>query len=270
MARRLKLLTGLSTIALTGALGACDRQNEAVPVLSHHPTDGAAETDTAAAPVGGEAEGAAIANVATDKAAYVSALQLVRGHLRAGGALYAAGERELGSMHLRHPQAEILTTLAPAFSTYGAATIEPAIDALADAGEAGAPPARIEELEAAALASIAAASADAAPTLKERLLAVAKTLTVAGDEYTIAVKDGAMANLHEYQDAFGFLATAIEDLKALRGADAVEEQAIATALDQAMIASGAAPTIAPPQEGFKPGSVIYGAAARVEIAARNL
>lgn len=281
MARRLKLLTGLSSIAFTGALtlSACgeEKKGEAAATEPDHAAHQSAiaapaseEEIAAAAQTGGEAEAASAVDLATDKAAYLSALQIVRGHLRAGGELYAAGDRELGPQHLRHPQAEMLTSLAPALASHGATAIDPAIDALASAGEEGASPARIAELQSAALAAIASASEAASPSLKDRLLAAAKTLTVAGDEYSIAVKDGVIVNLHEYHDAYGFIATVIGDLKALKGSSDAEEQAIRTALDQAMIAATAAPTVVPPLEGLKPASVIYGAAARAEIAARSL
>lgn len=276
MARRLKLLSGLSTIALSGALAisACGQKPAAksaeppdpAPAQEHE----AAVDEAPAAPVGGEAEGAALVDVATDTAAYLSGLQIVRGHLRAGVELYAAGDRELGPQHLRHPQAEILTSLAPAFAAHGTDDVVPAIDALAAAGEAGAEPAKISALGSAATATIVAAGERAAPSLKDRLLAAAKTATVAADEYAIAVKDGAIVNLHEYHDAYGFLATVVADLATLKGANVLEEQAIATALDQARVAAGVAPTVVPPTGGLRPASVIYGAAARMEIAARTL
>lgn len=278
MARRLRLLTGLSTIALTGsvALTACGGEGEGAAAggeaagSAHH---GEAEAEGAAAPAaaaGGEAEGAAIAAAAADKASYLSALQIVRGHLRAGVELYGAGDRDLGPQHLRHPQAEILTSLAPAFAAYGASGVETAIDALASASERDAPPAEISRLETAALDAVRAASAQADATAKEKLLAAARTLTVAGDEYAIAVKDGAIVNLHEYHDAYGFIAVAIGDVAALEGAGAAEAAAIAAVLEQLEIASTAAPSINPPTDGLKPASVIYGAAARVEIIAGGL
>ncbi|NWG92798.1 MAG: hypothetical protein HXY21_09870, partial [Parvularculaceae bacterium] len=144
------------------------------------------------------------------------------------------------------------------------------LEALARAGESGAPPAEVSALEAAALKAIGAARDAARPSLKDQLLAAAKSLTVAGDEYAIAVKEGAIVNLHEYHDAYGFIDVVIDDLKSLKGASEAEAQAIRAALNQAAIARTAAPTIAPPTDGLKPASVIYGAAARVEIAARGL
>jgi hypothetical protein len=269
MSRRLKLLSGLSTVAITGALAlsACGREGAAPPAAQIGDT---AQEAAPALTSGGESEGAALVDAATDKAAYLSALQLVRGHLRSGVELYAAGDREMGAQHMRHPQAEILTTLAPAFAAYGASSIEPAIDQLATAGENGAPPAEINNLDEAALASIARAGGAADASLQDRLLAVARTLTVAADEYSVAIKDGEVVNLHEYHDAYGFMATAISDLEMLKGESDADKAAIAAVLEQAKIASAAAPSIVPPADGFKPASLIYGAAARVEITARGL
>jgi hypothetical protein len=274
MARRLKLLSGLSTLALSGAvaMSACARKAEPEKATPPAPEQSAAaaEETIPAETVGGESEGAALVDVASDTAAYLSGLQIVRGHLRAGLELYTAGDRELGPQHLRHPQAEILTSLAPAFAAHGSADVVPAIDALAAAGEAGAEPAKVGALGATALATIAAAGEKAEPSLKDRLLAAAKTATVAADEYSVAVKDGAIVNLHEYHDAYGFLATIVADLALLKGANELEEQAIASALDQARVAASVAPTVIPPAGGLQPASVIYGAAARLEIAARSL
>lgn len=279
MGRRLKLLTELSSIALTGALAlsACAggegeaSAEGATAAQQGEAGGGEAEGESAQAPAsGGEAEGAALADVAHDKAAFLSALQIVRGHLRAGVELYSAGDRELGSQHLRHPQAEILTTLAPAFAAYGATDFEPAIDALAAASEAGASPAEVASLEETALREIAAAGSAPGAALKDRLLAAARTLTIAGDEYSIGVKGGEVVNLHEYHDAYGFIATAITDLEAMTGGADAEKQAIASALGEARKAAEAAPSVVPPTDGLKPASVIYGTAARVEIAARGL
>lgn len=282
MARRLKLLTGLSSIALTGALtltacaggegeGARDSGAEGAQPAQHgEPAGGEAEGE--GAPLlqsGGESEGAALVDVAHDRAAFLSGLQIVRGHLRAGDELYASGDREMGAQHLRHPQAEILTTLAPAFASYGATDFEAAIDALANAGESGAAPAEVSALHMEAVQEIMAAAAAANATLADKLLAVAKTLTVAGDEYSVAVVDGKIDNLHEYHDAYGFIATAIGDLEAMKGETAAEKDAIAKVLEQAKSAQTAAPRVTPPPE-LAPASVIYGAAARIEIAARGL
>lgn len=274
MTRRPKLLTGLSSIALTGtlAIAACSKSEPPAPsdTVAHEPARDHADADAPAVATGGESEGAALVDVAHDKAAFYSALQIVRGHLLAGKELYLLGDREMGPQHLRHPQAEILTTLAPALEAAGGMNIVPSIDALATAGENGAAAAEIESHYAGALSAISFATMANNPSLKEKLLGVAKTLSVAGDEYSIGVKNDAVDNLHEYHDAYGFIATALDDLKRLHADNESESEAIRIAIEQTEIAAAAAPSIHPPTSGFKPASVIYGAAARIEIAARGL
>jgi hypothetical protein len=282
MARRARLLTGLSTLAATGALAlsACGSEGGAEgegakPADRHagHAASGEGEGEGAAKPsaaVGGEAEAGAVASAASDPAAYLSALQIVRGHLKAGLELYAAGDRTLGPQHLRHPQAEILTSLSPAFAAYGAIGVVEGIDALAAASEAGAEPAALATLHGDAVKSIGAASEAANASVRDRLLAAAKTLTVAADEYSIAVKDGAIVNLHEYHDAWGFIAIVINDLESMTGGNGAETEAIGKALAQARAAATIAPTVTPPAGALSDASTIYGAAARIEIAARAL
>jgi hypothetical protein len=280
MARRTRLLASLSTLAVTGALAlsACGSEGGAEgkaanPADPHggHAAAGEGEGGAKpAAPVGGESEGGAIAGAESDPVAYLSALQIVRGHLKAGVELYAGGDHTLGPQHLRHPQAEILTSLSPAFATYGATGVVEAIDALASAGETGAEPAALAGLHADALKTIGAASEAVKVSVRDRLLAAAKTLTVAGDEYAIAVKDGEIVNLHEYHDAWGFIAVVIGDLEGMTGANAAETDAIGRALGQARMAETIAPSVVPPADPLKDASAIYGAAARVEIAASAL
>jgi hypothetical protein len=282
MARRARLLASLSTIAVTGALAlsACGAEGEgegeaAKPADAHagHAAVGEGEGEGGAkpaAPVGGESEGGAIIGAESDPVAYLSALQIVRGHLKAGVELYAGGDRTLGPQHLRHPQAEILTSLSPAFATYGATGVVEAIDALASAGETGAEPAALAGLHADALKTIGAASEAVKVSVRDRLLAAAKTLTVAGDEYAIAVKGGEIVNLHEYHDAWGFIAVVIGDLEGMTGANAAETDAIGRALGQARMAETIAPSVVPPAGPLKDASAIYGAAARIEIAASAL
>ncbi|MEK7266280.1 MAG: hypothetical protein AAB227_09300 [Pseudomonadota bacterium] len=279
MQRRLKLLTGLSSIAFSGALAlsACaGGEGEGTSAkaederAAHHGAEEGSEAAPALIASGGESEGAALVDVAHDKAAFYSALEIVRGHLLAGVELYNAGDRAMGSQHLRHPQAEIMTLLAPVFKASGAMNIDPALDALASASERGAPPAEIAELYSAALSAISFASMANEPTLKDQLLGVSKSLQTAGDEYTIGVVDGAISNLHEYHDSYGFIATALQDLEVMHGASREENDAIKLAIEQVKIAASAAPDVAPPVKGLKPASVIYGAAARIEIIARGL
>ncbi len=311
MARRLKLLTGLSTLALSGAvaLGAYAAEGESEGHEGHDDNSshmyGESESEGGESEggeseggeseggeseggeseggeseggeseggesEGGESEGeAASADFANDKASYLSALMIVRGHLLSGDALYAAGDKVMGSAHMRHPQAEMMTNLAPAFVAHGAEAITDDLDGLAAAAEDGADPAEVRKRYLAVKEKLKAAAKASAPTTRDTLLAVAKTISVAGEEFDIGVKDGEIINAHEYHDAHGFLKTVVDVVSTMNGANDAEQAAINLAREQAAIAYSVAPTAAPPEVFDHKSSLIYGAAARIEIAARGL
>jgi hypothetical protein len=278
MARRLKLIVSLSSLAVgTAFMTGCGGEGEgaeghaegAAHGAAHTEGEGEGEAAAAAAPTGGEAEGSALGGLSEDKSAYVAALILARGHLTAGTELYGNGQRTEALAHLQHPQAEIMTSLAPAFVAYGATDFMPALKALAEAGAANAGAGEIEAKRIAVFDAIAAAEAAAAPTPKQRLLGVAKALSVAGDEYSVGVKDGAVVNAHEYHDAYGFLVVAEKMLADTQSDVAAEQAAINLAREQVKIARAVAPTINAPK-ALQPASGIYGASARIEIAANAL
>ena len=291
MARRLKLLTGLSTLALSGAvaLGAYASEGESEGQEGHdeHKSHMAGESESeggeseggeseGASSVSGESEGgesegeAASADFANDKASYLSALMIVRGHLLSGDALYEAGDKVMGAAHMRHPQAEMMTNLAPAFVAHGADAITGDLDGLASAAEDGADAALVHKKYLAVKEKLKAAAKASTPTTRDMLLAAAKTMTVAGEEFDIGVKDGEIVNAHEYHDAHGFLKTIVDVVSTMNGANDAEQAAINLAREQAAIAYSVAPTVAPTEVFDHKSSLIYGAAARIEIAARGL
>ena len=91
MTRRLKLMSGLSTIAAASALAlsGCGSENgeDSAPASTDHGGHAAApeaepDAAAAAAPAGeGEGEGATVADPASSDVAYMHLLGLVRGHL---------------------------------------------------------------------------------------------------------------------------------------------------------------------------------------------
>ncbi|GAB4517106.1 MAG: hypothetical protein Kow00133_01300 [Amphiplicatus sp.] len=280
MARRLKLLTGLSTIALgaAAALGGCSGEGEgegeagassaAESAAADHGAHLAAEGEGGEGE--GEGEGATAADPATDPVAYIHQLLLIRGHLEAGASLYAAGEQAMAATHMKHPEDELYAGLAPAFDARGADGFAGELQALAASVANGAPAGEVEADLAAVKRAIDAAAAAAEARPAETLLAVAALLRTAGEEFDIGVKDGAIVNLHEYQDAYGFMTVAVETLAALDGGGGAADEAIAQAREQAALALAVAPTVIPPEPVETESSTIYGAAARIEIIARGL
>lgn len=274
--RRLKLLTSLSTLALAGAfaLSGCGGKSGEGEGAEGEGAEGAAKS--VAAP-SGEGEGAASsegegegATGAADKPAYLAQLMMLEGHLKAGAALYAAGEGSQAAVHMKHPHDELYMTLAPMLTAWGARDISSELNALTSAVESGMPVSAVEEAFV-SLRSAATRAADASkPTLKETLLAAAKTLRQAADEYNEGVEDGKVVNAKEYQDAYGFTGVVVERLAAVEGANEAEKAAVAVSREQAALALAIVPAVTPPAKPEGKASTIYGAATRMELAALGL
>lgn len=281
MARRLKLLTGLSTIAMTGALalsacgGGAEGEGEgaaadnapagqAMDHSNHGVSEG--EGEGAAPAAGGESEGAAVAaDPATDDVAFLAQLALVGGHLKAFNELYHAGALENASVHMKHPESELYAALVPAFEARGTDGFAGELTALADAMAANAGVAE-------AYANLKSAIQSEYPTVttKQGLLAISAVTRVAADEFDVAAEDdGTITNVKEYQDSYGFLSVAKEILDGASPSNDAERAAVDETKAQidTLLAGFAGWT--PETTSMKP-SALYGAAARIEIEAKGL
>ncbi len=267
MTRRHKLLTGLSTLTIASAL--------AFSALAEGEGE-SAEGEGAAASVAddkdknksgeGESEGgSASADPASDDVEYIRRLGLVRGHLAAFAELYEAGETDQALMHAKHPENELYKDLEPAFAARGATGFAGPLEAVASAAAAGGD---VEGAFAAVNSEIANHTPDV--SIATRLLAISGIVTTAGDEFAIGVKkNGAVKKPHEYQDAYGFLVAAKEILASAEPAPGAEADAVATASEQLDKALGAFSGLNAAKTNGK-ASTLYGAAARIEIAALGL
>ena len=147
MTRRVKLMTGLSTLAAASALaltgcggeGENSEGGEGESGLSALAGEAEAEGETGAGEgeTEGEGEGANAADADASDVAYIHLLGLVRGHLIAFSELYRAGAREMAMMHVKHPESELYTSLRPAFEARGLGGFGEELTALSDAAEAG-------------------------------------------------------------------------------------------------------------------------------------
>lgn len=99
---------------------------------------------------------------------------------------------------------------------------------------------------------------------------VALTRTAA-EEYGEGIVDGRVAELHEYQDAWGFLEAAKAELAGFASEEEPEvaEAAAAMRADLAVL-EPAFPGLVPEDGIETDASLIHGAAARMEIAARRV
>ena len=289
MTRRYKLLSGLSTLTLAGALAlsACAEgegegegaEGEGAPtaVSEGEGAEGAGGESEGSEGAGGESEGgegeggesegegSSGADPATDDVEYLLRLGLVRGHMFAFNELHAAGAHDLAMTHAKHPGDELYADLEPAFAARGKPGFADGLSAIADAATSGGDvDAAYEALKASIIAN--------APTVSfaERLLAIAGLARTAGEEFVIGVEDdGTISNAHEYQDAYGFLNAAQEILAEVEPEGAAESAAAQITADQLAAALADFGELTAEQTTVD-STVIYGAAARIEIAALGL
>lgn len=266
MTRRLKLFISLSTLAATGALAtsACYGESEGEGGEGESPAGLAYGAESEGE--GAESEGAALlADPATDDAEYISQLGAIEGHLIAFHELQAVGETDMAATHLKHPESEIYAALAPAFAARSQPGFAGELSGLVSAGEKGGD---MDSAYAATISAIQGHIPDA--DVRTYLLAASKIAAKAAAEFDNGVDDdGAVAKPHEYQDAYGFLIAArkIVNLAQARAAD--EKEAVGVARKQIDLALAAFKGIAATSTEAAP-STLYGAAARLEIAALGL
>ena len=200
-------------------------------------------------------------------AEFLTAIALMEGHLRVGFALYAEGRADRAVTHMKHPKDEIYTDVEPAFAAYGVSGFADELAALADTVKAQKP---FPEVEAAYLAVMQKTSAARAGAgLSDRLAfdAIIAVVRVAAEEHAIGVVDGKIANLHEYQDAWGFVETAKLMAQSLAAsADAKISEAAKKAL-AALDGTSEAFAGLVPEAVAGQGDVLLAAASAIELAA---
>lgn len=140
------------------------------------------------------------------------------GHVEAGLALYRAGAPEEAAPHLLHPVSETHASEREGIDALG---FEPGIfEQVSAALEEGRPASEIEPLLEAAEANLALMRTNAGG---DQRAIVSYLLDVAEAEYAIGVADGVVTDAGEYQDAYGFVATAINMAQHLGNAELVTE-----------------------------------------------
>jgi len=271
MTRRMKLMTGLSTLAavsalaLTGCGGEGEGEGAEGEVDLSSTMSGESEGEGAGAE--GESENAAVASgdPATDDVAYLKLLGLVRGHLIAFYELYQSGSQDMARMHVKHPESELYAGIAPAFGPRGQTGFADELTALVSAAAAGG---EVDGEYSDAVEALNAHMPAARPAVM--LLAVSEIIRVAADEFDIGVEDdGAISNAHEYQDAYGFLVASRDMVAGIETTDVNATDAISLAHEQIELALASFDGLTVDMTEGRP-STLYGAAARIELAARGL
>lgn len=198
-------------------------------------------------------------------------LGLVEGHLRAGVALYQAGLADQAVGHMKHPQDEIYADLAAHLEDAGIAGFAEELTALAATVEERADAGDVEAAFAAVMTKVeeARGAADAgAAGEAQAMLALVRT---AADEYGEGVADGAVKELHEYQDAWGFVQVARTMAEHMAAESAAGEKAFgAKALSALDEIAPALPGVSPEGRSLGDAGMVLAAAAKIELAAYGL
>jgi hypothetical protein len=220
---------------------------------------------------GGE-RGAKTLDLARDDTDYLTQLGLVKGHLDVGVDLYRLGDKAAARTHMKHPGDELYAALEPAFAARRAVPFADALARLSDLVERGAPVAEVDAAFADLSARIAAAAQGARnASLRVRLEVVARLVRTAGEEYAIGVKDDAVVNAHEYQDALGFVRVARETVAAIPAEERARASEPVAAIERQL--AGLAhlwPSPVPPRAVRGDAAEIFGAAAQIELAASSV
>lgn len=233
----------------------------------------AAEGEGEGAGQGAEGEGeAAVASGSEggDDVALLTGLAFMEGHIRAGLALYEEGDFAAAKTHMGHPIEEKYEAVKAQLERSGHGVLEEQIAALAAATEDQADLTEVKALFSNVRETMEAVRAD--HSAEQQVASLIGLTRVAGAEYTAAVaEDGSVSDLHEYQDSWGFLR--VVETEAIQMAESDDEILASVArvfLDQVALTAQIYGDLQGNGTFDTDPSVIYGGAARMELASLKL
>lgn len=209
-------------------------------------------------------------NVAERRIDFLKNLALVEGHLTAGQELYKAGAKDAAKTHMKHPGDELYGKLAPGFKEFNVPRFDASLKKMALVVEQGKSPGEVDQAFQAVATEIERARNKMQPTLKTRLLTLAKVTYEAGNEFAEGVKDGKVVNAHEYQDAYGFVKAGMRLLDGAKPTTPAQKDAVEQARQSLKKLEGAWPTLSGDVAVKMTPAEVYGAASQIELAASSL
>jgi len=229
-----------------------------------------AEGEGEASSEGGEGEGEGAAAVAPE-IQLLTDLGFMQGHAYAGLKLYETGETELGVGHIGHPIVEKYDAVAEPLKNMGHADLKAQLEAMSEAAEAGKPADEVAALYDEMVAKLETIRAETEGGVANQLKALALLTRIAADEYQVAFDGDSMVNVKEYQDSWGFLQVVKAEARDLAESDDPKvAEAAETILGHAESAESVYAGVKGDNISSPDASAIYGAAARMEIAANRL
>jgi len=194
-------------------------------------------------------------------------LTLAQGHLLVSVELYRAGDHVLARGHASHPEKELLSALKDELSELGESGLSGDLEAFE---QAVAEERSLDEVEAAYAnvdREIDRLRSLAEPDLAAALKTIATALREAGKEYSEGVKDGKVVDRAEYADAFGFVLASRDLLDQVSDGSDASKQAVINGIKTDLDTLNQLFPSLDAEEASGQASQLYGAAARVDIAA---
>lgn len=212
---------GLAGVLAGGALAGCSGEagegesgeGGESAVAGEAGTGEGGESGEAGEAAGGEAgEAGALIGGDVEAMPMVNRLAFMAGHVEAGLALYRAGDAEAAASHLLHPVSETHAVEREGLEKMG--FDKSLFEAVSASLEAGKPASEVEPQLKAAEANLAEVREKVGGEPKLIISFLMETMI---REYAIAVKDGAVTDPGEYQDAYGFAVVARQVAADLEG-----------------------------------------------------
>ena len=150
-----------------------------------------------------------IQELVTDSVSYIYELSLIRGHLWVAERLSMTGYIDHAAMHAKHPEDEIYSELVEVFEAKGLPGFASELSAFSNSVVSGNKKA-IEQDYLTLVDAIKGSQGSLALTMGELLELINRLLSQAAREYAVGIIDGQVDNVHEYQDARGFIAIAMD------------------------------------------------------------
>ncbi|MEM9939633.1 MAG: hypothetical protein AAF768_12340 [Pseudomonadota bacterium] len=212
---RLGLGLALTSAAFLGACGGeAGGEADEGAGASIEVAEAAGEVGDGEAGEGGEGEGGEGGETGHDMSTMPieNRVAFMSGHVQAGLALYKAGAPDQAAPHLLHPVSETHAEERAGIDALG--FDQSLFEAVSAALEEGKPASEIEPLLEAAQANISLLMTNAGGDPANVIAFLMDTVV---EEYQIGVTDGLITDPGEYQDAFGFVVTALEIAESVEG-----------------------------------------------------
>ena len=208
----------------------------------------------------------------SDSVSYMYELSLIRGHLWVAKRLSMTGFLDHAAMHAKHPEDEIYSDLVEVFEAKGLRGFALELSAFFNSVVSGDKRA-IEQDYRAVIDSVQVSHGLVELTTGELLELINRLISQAAREYAVGIIDGQVDNVHEYQDARGFIEIAMNLTRNHeQQADLSENHLAVIGLlkDSLEDLLEMWPTLVPLGEVPFDASRLFGAAADVEILSLSL